>query len=99
MKQLFEFSKASLDHGRVIIQRGGEFMSDKKPKKNNNNKPSNVVSLPDKCPAEGCSKMAQRSAFCHEHFAWFKEGLINRKGERPKDFDKKYEAFTHKKAS
>ncbi|NQZ00632.1 MAG: hypothetical protein HRT45_08190 [Bdellovibrionales bacterium] len=53
----------------------------------------NVVALPTECPAEGCGKKPKRSAFCEEHFVWFKEGLINRKGERPKDFDKKYMAF------
>ena len=62
----------------------------------------NVVGLPSACPAEGCGKKPKRAAFCDEHFVWFKEGLINRRGERPKDFDKKYMAFqmrTHKKAA
>lgn len=73
-------------------------MSDKKPK-NKENKPSNVIALPERCPAEGCSKKAERSAFCNEHFEWFKEGLINRQGERPKDFDKKHQAYMLKKAA
>ena len=53
----------------------------------------NVVQLPTACPVEGCGKKPKRSAFCAEHFVWFKEGLINRKGEKPKDFDKKYQGF------
>lgn len=60
----------------------------------------NVVSL-SMCPVEKCGKKASRSEFCEEHFAWFKEGLIARNGAKPKDFDKKYQAFLmrHKKAS
>lgn len=58
--------------------------------------PNNVVSLPTNCPVEGCGKKPQRSLFCAEHFIWFKEGLISRKGEKPKDFDKKYQAFLRK---
>lgn len=57
---------------------------------------NNVIQLPQKCPVEGCSKKPQRSVFCQEHFAWFKEGLINRQGEMPKDFDKKYQTYMRK---
>ena len=63
----------------------------------NNQNNSNVVSLPERCPV--CAGKATRSSFCEEHFVWFKEGLINRKGEKPKDFDKKYQAFMRKKAA
>ncbi|MCC7405398.1 MAG: hypothetical protein IT288_13450 [Bdellovibrionales bacterium] len=61
----------------------------------------NVVSLPERCPVEKCGKKPTRSAFCEEHFHWFKEGLVNRKGEKPKDFDKKYQHYLkkHRKAS
>jgi hypothetical protein len=52
----------------------------------------NVVSL-SICPVEKCGKKASRMEFCEEHFAWFKEGLINRSGEKPKDFDKKHHAY------
>lgn len=45
------------------------------------------------CPVEKCGKRATRSEFCDEHFVWFKEGLIARDGSKPKDFDKKYQAF------
>jgi hypothetical protein len=27
---------------------------------------------------------------------WFKEGLVNKKGQKPTDFDKKYQAFMHR---
>jgi hypothetical protein len=32
---------------------------------------------------------------------WFKEGLVNKKGQKPTDFDKKFQAFQmrHKKAA
>ena len=53
---------------------------------------NNVVSI-SMCPVEKCGKKASRMEFCDEHFSWFKEGLISRKGEKPKDFDKKYQAF------
>ena len=65
----------------------------------NQNSGGNVVAIPSVCPAEGCNKKPKRSAFCAEHFVWFKEGLINRKGERPKDFDKKYIAFQQRQKS
>lgn len=63
---------------------------DKKP--NNNGGGDNVVSL-TVCPVEKCGKKASRAEFCNEHFQWFKEGLIARNGEKPKDFDKKYQAY------
>lgn len=53
----------------------------------------NVAQLPSRCPVDGCSKKVERSDFCKEHFMWFKEGLINRQGSKPKDFDKKFQAF------
>lgn len=53
---------------------------------------NNVVTMAI-CPVEKCGKKAARSEFCAEHFLWFKEGLINRAGEKPKDFDKKYQAY------
>ena len=48
---------------------------------------------PDQETMEACGKKPRRSVFCEEHFLWFKEGLVNRKGEKPKDFDKKHQAF------
>lgn len=53
----------------------------------------NVIQLPTECPVEACGKKPRRSVFCEEHFLWFKEGLVSRKGEKPKDFDKKHQAF------
>jgi hypothetical protein len=58
----------------------------------NPNAGGNVVAI-SMCPVEKCGKKASRSEFCEEHFGWFKEGLINRAGEKPKDFDKKFQAF------
>jgi len=63
------------------------------------NKPNNVTQMPDRCAAEGCKSGVQRMHFCNEHFAWYKEGLINKKGQRPNDFDKKYQYYLHKKAA
>ncbi|MCB0343430.1 MAG: hypothetical protein H6626_03340 [Pseudobdellovibrionaceae bacterium] len=62
---------------------------------------NNVVQLPQQCPVSQCGKKPKRAGFCDEHFLWFKEGLINRKGEKPSDFDKKYQAFSrrHKTAA
>lgn len=62
---------------------------------------SNVVAI-TLCPVEKCGKKSTRAEFCDEHFAWFKEGLINRAGVKVKDFDKKYQAYlmrTKKKAA
>lgn len=59
----------------------------------------NVVQMPLGCPAEGCGKKRVRSTFCAEHFEWFKEGLISRDGAKPKDFDKKYQAYTRRKSA
>ena len=61
--------------------------------------PQNVVQLPSACPVEGCGKKPKRSSFCAEHFEWFKAGLISRQGQKPKDFDKKYQAFMRKTAA
>lgn len=59
---------------------------------------SNVVSLPNSvCVVDKCGKKSERMNFCAEHFEWFKEGLLNKKGERPSDFDKKYQAYMSRK--
>lgn len=59
---------------------------------------NNVVSMPaTNCVVDKCGKKAERMGFCKEHFDWFKEGLINKKGERPSDFDKKYQAYMSRK--
>ena len=62
-------------------------------------KVQNVESLPDRCPTEGCKKPIKRMHFCEEHFVWYKEGLINKRGQKPSDFDKKYQNFMRKKAA
>ncbi len=61
---------------------------------------NNVVSLPTStCCVEKCGKKGDRLSFCPEHYMWFKEGLVNKKGQRPLDFDKKFQAFQMKKAA
>lgn len=67
-------------------------MSDAKDKKNPPAKGSgdNVVHL-SRCPV--CGSKPEKAGFCGEHFAWFKFGLVNKKGEKPIDFDKKFMAF------
>lgn len=54
----------------------------------------NVVAIGStNCCVDKCGKKADRLNFCPEHYMWFKEGLISKKGQRPTDFDKKYQAF------
>lgn len=61
-------------------------------------KKDNVVDIAlSKCAAEGCKDKSVRLNFCAEHFAWFKEGLVNKAGVRPKDFDKKYMNFLRRR--
>ncbi len=60
-------------------------------------RPNNVVDMPKRCPV--CTGKSERAGFCGEHFSWFKEGLVNRKGEKPNDFDKKYQNFMRKQAA
>jgi len=55
--------------------------------------PSNVVQLSTACCVEKCSSKVDKMAFCKEHYMWFKEGLVNKKGQKPSDFDKKFQAF------
>lgn len=62
--------------------------------------PNKVVQLPTgRCIADGCSERALRADFCKEHYQWFKEGLINREGHKPRDFEKKYHAYLRRKAA
>ncbi|MEK6554001.1 MAG: hypothetical protein AABZ31_02075 [Bdellovibrionota bacterium] len=68
-------------------------------KKEQNAGGGNVTAMPDRCLAEGCNKGQSKLAFCEEHFVWYKEGLVNKKGERPSDFDRKYALFMRKKAA
>lgn len=72
-------------------------MSDNK--KQQQSAPAHVATMPDRCPVEACGKAAKKLAFCEEHFVWFKEGLVNKKGETPSDFDKKFQAYKRRKAA
>jgi hypothetical protein len=74
-------------------------MADMKKPQTTGAPPPNVTSMPDRCPVEACGKSAKKLVFCEEHFAWFKEGLVNKKGERPSDFDKKFQHYKRKKAA
>lgn len=58
---------------------------------------SNVLQMPTACCVEKCGKKIDKMNFCPEHYMWFKEGLVNRQGQKPTDFDKKYQAFMTKK--
>ncbi len=66
-------------------------------KKSSNPNGADVHNLPTNCLAEKCTKRAEKMSFCSEHFMWFKEGLLNRQGHRPPDFDKKYQAYLSRK--
>lgn len=61
--------------------------------------PSNVVPMATNCCVEKCGKKIHKMNFCAEHFDWFKEGLVTKQGQRPSDFDKKYQAYMTKKKS
>ena len=58
----------------------------------------NVVSL-NRCCTDGCSKKADLTNFCTEHYDWFKYGLVTREGKRPSDFDKKYQSYMKRRAA
>lgn len=62
-----------------------------------NKKNNDPIAIVSKCPVEGCGKKAERAEFCSEHFSWFKEGLVNKQGQKPRDFDKKYQDFLRRK--
>ena len=72
-------------------------MSNEKENKKPKQEMNNVVEMVKRCPV--CKGKEARAGFCEEHFMWFKEGLINRKGEKPSDFDKKYQSFMRKQAA
>ncbi|MBK9294028.1 MAG: hypothetical protein IPM57_06220 [Oligoflexia bacterium] len=60
---------------------------------------NNVVQLPSRCKAEGCSKKSERAEFCNEHFTWFKEGLVTKEGKKPLDFERKLYYFNRRKSA
>lgn len=57
----------------------------------------NVTQMPTNCCVEKCTKKIKRMAFCEEHFEWFKEGLVNKRGQKPTDFDKKFQTYSNRK--
>lgn len=59
---------------------------------------NNVVAMGSTtCCVEKCTGKTDKMNFCKEHYMWFKEGLVNKKGQKPSDFDKKYQAFLMRK--
>jgi hypothetical protein len=58
-----------------------------------NNGGGSVTALPTSCCVEKCMSKVAKMNFCTEHYMWFKEGLVSKKGQKPTDFDKKYQAF------
>ena len=58
---------------------------------------NNVVALNTSCCVEKCTSKTDRMAFCKEHYLLFKEGLVNKQGQKPTDFDKKYQAWMMRK--
>ncbi|MBL7670565.1 MAG: hypothetical protein JNM39_08765 [Bdellovibrionaceae bacterium] len=64
------------------------------PKKLDKQIPNNVISISSGlCKADGCRSKALRAEFCDTHFTWFKDGLINKNGQKVPDFDKKHYAW------
>lgn len=64
------------------------------PKKKKHQEPNNVVQINfNKCLMEDCNSKPKKLNFCDEHYAWYKFGVINKEGKKPKDFDKKLLAF------
>lgn len=47
----------------------------------------------ERCKAQECKKEGTRMGFCAEHYEWFKFGLINKKGEKVPDFERKFEHY------
>jgi len=57
-----------------------------------------AVRVAARCKMAECKEKDRLMGFCEEHFIWFKYGLVNRQGEKPKDFDKKYQIYLRKTA-
>lgn len=64
-------------------------------------KEGGMAALLNRCLVENCRKKGERMSFCQEHYLWYKEGLVNKSGKKPKDFDKKYQNYLrrHKPAA
>lgn len=66
----------------------------KKPEEKSDKSQGNVVSLAAvMCHVPKCSGKIDRMGFCAKHHEEYKFGLINQKGERPIDYEKKLEHF------
>ncbi len=52
----------------------------------------NVVGV-EGCKCQGCKKPQAQFTFCHDHYEWFKFGLITKEGKKVPDFDKKQDHF------
>lgn len=51
------------------------------------------ASGPVNCGSQGCTKKSWRFGFCEEHYEQYKFGLINKKGQKVPDYDKKFEHY------
>jgi hypothetical protein len=62
--------------------------------------PNNVISITSaRCVAQDCKSKPSKAGFCDTHYEWFKEGLLTKEGQKPRDFDKKYHAFMKRKSA
>ena len=57
---------------------------------------TSIMKLPTQCSAQACQTKIDRLVFCKTHFGWYKEGLLNKHGRKPKDFDKKYQDYLNR---
>ena len=56
-------------------------------------KPEMTIVGAEHCKCEGCKKPQSQFTFCHEHYEWFKFGLITKMGSKVADFDKKSDHY------
>lgn len=56
------------------------------------------VPSPGGCLSWGCKVASARFGFCHEHYDYFKFGLIKKNGEPVPDYEKKIEHYLALKA-
>lgn len=68
-------------------------MAKKENKESNGSSGAGSPTVLARCLVDKCGKKIERLDFCEEHYLWFKEGLINKQGEKPRDFDKKYQNY------
>ncbi len=45
------------------------------------------------CKADGCKKGVEKFGFCMEHYDWYMSGLLRGDGQKPIDFEQKYQQY------